>query len=229
VKLGLALDEADPARRLALALEAERRELESVWLRERPGEDPFAALAELAAKTRRVRLAVYSHDLAGRSPLVSAERIAALDRASGGRMELGVSAGDPDAAAEALTLLKRLWCDPWVEHRGARFAIAGVAPSQRPQQRPWSPLHVEGEDAAALALAARSADGWLASEARVDVLAARLERMRELRARAETLDGRFAVSVHAPDATPATLVELERLGVERVLVGARWLGERAGA
>jgi alkanesulfonate monooxygenase SsuD/methylene tetrahydromethanopterin reductase-like flavin-dependent oxidoreductase (luciferase family) len=220
VKLALALDAADPARRLELALDAERRGLESVWLRARPGEDGLAALAELAAKTRRVRLGLLAHDLAARAPLASAEHIAALDRASAGRRELGVVADDASATAEALTLLKRLWCDPWVEHQGARFALAGVAPSERPQQRPWAPLHVAGDADAALALAARSADGWLTAEIRADRLAARLEELRALRARAETLDGRFAVTVLAPAAGAEVLARLERLGVERALVSA---------
>ena len=224
MKLGLALDEADPARRLAWALEAERRELESVWLRERPGEDPFAALAALAARTRRVRLGIYRHDPVARHPLVSAARIAALDRESDGRLELGLGAEDEPATAEALTLWKRLWCDPWVEHHGARFRVEGVAPAELPRQRPWAPLHVEGESDAALVLAARSADGWLTSETRVEVLSARLATLRELRTRAETLDGRFAVSVHAPSAGAAELAALERLGVTRVLVDASALG-----
>jgi alkanesulfonate monooxygenase SsuD/methylene tetrahydromethanopterin reductase-like flavin-dependent oxidoreductase (luciferase family) len=218
VKIGLALEDPDPARRVERALEAERRGLDSVWLVERPGEDGLAALAELAAKTRHVRLGLVGHDLAARPPVVSAAAIAALDRASAGRLELGVAAADLVATAEALTLWKRLWCDPWVEHAGARFTLAGMAPVERPQQRPWAPLHLAGESDAALALAARSADGWLTVETRVEALAARLERLRELRARAETLDGRFAVSVRAPRAEAALLEALERVGVARVLV-----------
>lgn len=223
MKLGLALDDSDPARRLALARRADERGLESVWLRERPGEDALAALAELVDATRRVRLAVCAHDLTARHPLVSAGRVAELDRASGGRIELGVRVDDGSAAAEALTLCKRLWCDPWVEHRGRHFALTGVAPAERPSQRPWSPVHVEGERDVDLELAARSADGWITCESRPEALAPRLARLRELRARAETLDGRFAVSVRAPAPSASALEALEALGVARVLVGAEWL------
>ena len=96
-------------------------------------------------------------------------------------------------------------------------ATTHAAPTERPSQRPWSPLHVAGESDAALALAARSADGWLVAEHDVERLAARLEELRALRARAETLDGRFAVTVYAPRASADLLERLERLGVDRVL------------
>lgn len=117
---GLALDQPDPERRLALALEAEACGLESV----------------------------------------------SLDHASGGRRELAIACADDDAprVAEALTRCKQWWCDPRVEDRGARIAPDGVAPSERPQQRPGSPLHVTGVGDAALgrlgAKRARAGASW---------------------------------------------------------------------
>jgi alkanesulfonate monooxygenase SsuD/methylene tetrahydromethanopterin reductase-like flavin-dependent oxidoreductase (luciferase family) len=84
-------------------------------------------------------------------------------------------------------------------------------------------VHLEGEGDAQLALAARSADGWITTVSRPEQLAPRLSQLRELRARAETLDGRFSVSVYAPGTGAALLGELEALGVARVLVGTESL------
>jgi alkanesulfonate monooxygenase SsuD/methylene tetrahydromethanopterin reductase-like flavin-dependent oxidoreductase (luciferase family) len=93
---------------------------------------------------------------------VSAREIVELDLVSGGRAEIGLRDAGSAALAEAMTVCKKLWCDPTVEHRGACFELDETALERRPAQRPWPRLHLAGESHAALDRAARLADGWLA-------------------------------------------------------------------
>src|SRR5690348_7275276 len=59
---------------------------------------PLPALAAAAAATTRLRLGTYvlANDL--RHPVLLAKDVASLDLISGGRVELGIGAGRPDAA-----------------------------------------------------------------------------------------------------------------------------------
>jgi alkanesulfonate monooxygenase SsuD/methylene tetrahydromethanopterin reductase-like flavin-dependent oxidoreductase (luciferase family) len=216
--LGIALAEPDPARRLEQMREAERLGAESLWLEPRPGEDALAALAELARATSRLRLATWGHALEARHPLVSARAVAELDRLSGGRVELGLRDVDSASLAEAILVCKKLWCDPTVEHRGASFALDETALGERPLQRPWPRLHLAGESDAALERAARLTDGWLGVGHSPASIAAPLARIRAERVRAETLDGRFQISVRAEPEDRAELDAWQGAGVDRLIV-----------
>lgn len=218
IALGLAIETADPVMQLAQAREAESRGCESIWLDAANGEDAFAALARLAEATRGVRLGTLSHALASRHPLVSSRAIATLDRDSGGRVEVGLADLGGAALAEAITVCKKLFCDPSVEHRGAFFAQEEVALEPRPAQKPWPPIHLGGASDEALDRAARMADGWLASGHSPASIAAPLDFIRARRARAETLDGRFQVSARAEPAERGELEGWQEAGVDRLIV-----------
>lgn len=216
--LGVAIAPADPARRLEQAREAERIGAESIWLEARAGEDALAALAELARQTSRLRLATLGLALESRHPLLSARAVAELDRLSLGRLELGLRDAESGALAEAIVVCKKLWCDPSVEHRGASFALEETALEAKPLQRPWPRLHLAGDSDAALDRVARLADGWLAAGHTPASIGARLAHIRERRARAETLDGRFQTSARAEPASRAELADWEAAGVDRLIV-----------
>ena len=218
VALGLVLSETDSAARLEQALEAEARGCESLWLEARAGENAFAALALLALGTTRVRLGIWGHALAVRHPLVSAREIADLDRVSGGRVEIGLCDAGEAALAEAISVCKRLWCDPTVEHRGACFALDETRLELRPQQLPWPRLHLAGESDAALDRVARMADGWIAVGHSPASIAAPLARLHAKRVRAETQDGRFQVSARAEPRDRAELTRWREAGVDRLIV-----------
>lgn len=216
--LGLALEEPDPARRLAQALEAERLGCESLWLEPRADEDALAALAELARVTSRLRLGTWGYALEARHPLVSARAFVELDHASGGRVEIGLRDADVASLAEAITVCKKLWCDPAVEHRGASFELDETALERRPLQRPWPRLHLQGESDASLDRASRMTDGWLAVGHSPASIAAPLERIRARRTRAETLDGRFQISARTEPKSRAELANWRDAGVDRLIV-----------
>lgn len=138
---------------------------------------PFVALAAAAAATTRLRLGTFVLATPTRTPGLIAWETASLDRLSGGRFELGLGAGRPDAAEEA-----RILGMPWGSG-GARirqlgdtitavrttfadaFAAADRAGGRpvphsflRPDQRPAPPIMVAGAGDRLLGTAARLAE-----------------------------------------------------------------------
>src|ERR1700694_2968980 len=65
---------------------------------------PLPALAMAAAATRTLRVGTYVLPNDFRNPVLLAKDVATLDLLSGGRFELGLGAGRPDAAAETRRL-----------------------------------------------------------------------------------------------------------------------------
>jgi alkanesulfonate monooxygenase SsuD/methylene tetrahydromethanopterin reductase-like flavin-dependent oxidoreductase (luciferase family) len=150
--------------------------------------DGWTALGALAALTRHARLGpavTYAFDVAAHHPSWLAKRTATLDHLSGGRAELrlGIGAEDrgaargwtshdiayPDAPVriamveEAVAVVRALWTGEPVDHEGAHWRLIGATLAPRPIQRPAPPVWIAAMGPAALAAAARCADGWEAS------------------------------------------------------------------
>jgi probable F420-dependent oxidoreductase len=137
---------------------------------------PLPALAFAAAATRALRVGTYVIANDFRNPLLLAKDAATLDVLSGGRFELGLGAGRPDAAednrmmglgfdaggvrvsrlAESLALLKAILAGEPATAPGPHYAVAGAEISPRPAHRP--PILVAGNGRRLLSLAAREAD-----------------------------------------------------------------------
>jgi probable F420-dependent oxidoreductase len=135
---------------------------------------PLSPLHAMAAVTERIRLCplVLNNDFW--HPVHLAREVAALDRFSGGRFELGVGAGhafteyaaigaafDPPAVrkrrmAEAVEVLRRLLDGETVSHRGEWYSLTDVAIMRPAQDRVPILVGVNGREA--LAHAARHAD-----------------------------------------------------------------------
>jgi probable F420-dependent oxidoreductase len=140
--------------------------------------DPFAVLAAVAGRTRRVRLGFGVAVLPYRHPLVVAKLVASIDALSAGRVILGVGTGwmpeefaavgadfrargrDTDAA---LAFLRRAFADGEVD---------GMTVLPTPVQRPGPPVWVGGIAPAALRRAVAHADGWNAPYADPERVAA---------------------------------------------------------
>jgi len=195
--------------------------------------DAFAYLSFLAGCTSRIRLGTHVYLLGLRHPFVAARAIQTLDRVSGGRAEIGIGAGwlasEWRAAGldfrtrgrrldEAIDVCKRLFSEDVVEHHGEFFDFGPVCFEPKPLQRPWPPLHVGGESEAALRRAARVAEGWIGLDHRAETVRGPLERLHALRARAETADGAFCVTVGAASPSRSEVEALARAGVDRLIV-----------
>lgn len=123
---------------------------------------PFSALAAAATSTRTLRVGTYVLSAPNRTPGMVAWETASLDLLSGGRFELGLGGGRPNAAADAATLgvdfgtpsdrVQRL-----VETIRAVKHLAPAA-GPRPVQQPRPPILVAASGPRVLRFAAQEAD-----------------------------------------------------------------------
>ena len=139
---------------------------------------PLPALTAAAMATRTLRVGTYVIANDYRNPVQLAKDVATVDLLSGGRFELGIGAGRPDAAednrmlgipfdsgavrverlAESIALLKALLSGETGTATGPRYAAANAQISPRPVQQPRPPILVAAGKRRLLELAAREAD-----------------------------------------------------------------------
>jgi probable F420-dependent oxidoreductase len=139
---------------------------------------PLPALMAAAMATRTLRVGTYVIANDFRNPVLLAKEAATLDVLSGGRFELGIGVGRPDAAkdnqmlgipfdsgavrvarlAESLVLLKALLSGQTATASGPHYAVANAQISPRPVQQPRPPILVGASKRRLLELAAREAD-----------------------------------------------------------------------
>ena len=172
-------NEADRLAALVDALEAHR--FDSLWFSERltaTAPDPLVGMTFAVARTRRLKVGTSVMVLPGRNPVVLAKSIASLNRISGGRVLPAFGLGAPDPAEhrafgvargeraawfdEALPLMRRLWTEDRVSHRGERFHLDDVTIRPKPVQRPLE-VWGGGTGPRQLARVGRLCDGWLPS------------------------------------------------------------------
>jgi probable F420-dependent oxidoreductase len=139
---------------------------------------PLPALTAAAMATRTLRVGTYVLANDYRNPVQLAKDAATVDLLSGGRFELGIGVGRPDAAAdnrmlgvtfdsgavrvarlaESLALLKALLSGESATATGPHYAAVNAQISPRPLQQPRLPILVAGSKRRLLELAARQAD-----------------------------------------------------------------------
>ncbi|WP_182905551.1 TIGR03619 family F420-dependent LLM class oxidoreductase [Microbispora sp. H13382] len=138
--------------------------------------DPVVALAYVAAVTERVRLGVAVLNLPFVSPVLMAKQLASLQEVSGGRLDVGLGLGwlpEEFAASgvpmerrgrraeEYVGLLRRLWTEDVVEHKGEFYEVPPSHQAPRPATPPS--VMLGGTARVALERAGRIADGWISS------------------------------------------------------------------
>jgi alkanesulfonate monooxygenase SsuD/methylene tetrahydromethanopterin reductase-like flavin-dependent oxidoreductase (luciferase family)/hemerythrin-like domain-containing protein len=149
--------------------------------------DTWTLLAVVAAQTTNVRVAPNVANLPLRPPAVLARAAASLDILSGGRVELGLGAGtfwdaiaalggprltpgqSVDALAEAIEVIRALWRpggEP-VHHQGRHYTIDGARPGPPPAHD--IEIWLGAYKPRMLALTGASADGWLPSQAYLEL------------------------------------------------------------
>jgi alkanesulfonate monooxygenase SsuD/methylene tetrahydromethanopterin reductase-like flavin-dependent oxidoreductase (luciferase family) len=176
----------DSARRFAETLEQVRliRSLgfDSIWSGEHhvtPGFHYFPLLPmlqRLAAEAEGLWVGTNLVLLPLHNPLEVAEVGAFLDVITGGRFMLGVGLGyraEEFAAfgipmnervsrlSEGIEIIRRLWTEDSVVHKGRHWHLENVTIRPRPLQQPRPPIFVGSQVDAGIARAARIADGWL--------------------------------------------------------------------
>lgn len=134
------------------------------------------------------------------NPVIVAEEAASLDWITGGKYVLGVGIGYRKEEFEALNvpfeervgrfeeaipLIRRLWSEEWVTHKGKYFTVDNLGASIRPVKDGAMPLWIGAQVPRAVRRAARMGDIWFpAPTPDFDVLAKYFKIYREARTEA---------------------------------------------
>ena len=163
------------------ARQLERRPVDSLWVgghiaSRNPSPEAMIGLARLATVTERVTVGSSILLLPLYPPALVAKQIADLDRATGGRITLGVGVGGEypqefravnvpmeergRRTNEIIPLLRRLWTATEITHDGAYYAMQDVKIQPAPLQPGGPPIVVAGRKEPAMRRAATLGDGW---------------------------------------------------------------------
>jgi probable F420-dependent oxidoreductase len=161
--------------------ELEARPIDSLWVgghiaSPNPSPEAMAGLARLAALTERVAIGTSILLLPLYPPALVAKQVADLDRATGGRILLGVGVGGEypqefesvqvpivervHRTDEIIPLLRRLWTAEDVTHTGRYYPMKDVRIHPAPSQPGGPPIVVGGRKEPAMRRAALLGDGW---------------------------------------------------------------------
>jgi probable F420-dependent oxidoreductase len=135
-------------------------------------------LAAAAAATKRIRVMSGIVIAPLYHPVMLAKLVATVDHIAGGRFDFGIGISGQRGtrieydilnvpvetrgrrADEMLPLLRRLWSEEHVTHRGAHYEIEDATLLPQPVQRPGPPIWIAGRSDAAMKRAATLGDGW---------------------------------------------------------------------
>ncbi len=138
--------------------------------------DPISTLTYVAGLTQKIKLATGILDMLYQNPLIFANRLAALDNLSKGRLFLGLglghskdefdAAGVPfenrgERADEFLEVLNKIWYNDTVEHKGKYYTIPKSVINPKPYQKKI-PIYLAGFAPKALGrIISSNANGWV--------------------------------------------------------------------
>ncbi|AMT70343.1 LLM class F420-dependent oxidoreductase [Mycobacteroides immunogenum] len=195
--------------------------------------DPFVALSFAAAATRDLRIGTAVALLVQRDPITFAKETASLDRASGGRLELGIGVGwlreeirnhgtDPRTRvalqSERIHAVKKIWTQEQAEVHGKYVAFDPILSWPKPAQQPHPPVWLGGWGPSTHERVLDHADGWMApTMLGVEELRKGIDELNVLAAK----QGRPRVPVTATilEPQPGDIERRADLGVHRVLLG----------
>jgi alkanesulfonate monooxygenase SsuD/methylene tetrahydromethanopterin reductase-like flavin-dependent oxidoreductase (luciferase family) len=175
---------ADAELASSLARRADELGLDLVGIQDHPYQwrflDTWALLADLLARTERIRVFPDVANLPLRGPAMIAKHAASLDALSGGRFELGLGAGafweairamgGPvrsgrealESLEEAIRIIRAFWSgERTIAFEGRHYSVRGLHPGPTPAHPIGIWLGVGRPRA--LALTGRLADGWVPS------------------------------------------------------------------
>ncbi len=189
--------------------------------------DLFVAATAAAMATSRLRIGSGICLVVERDPIITAKEVASVDHLSGGRFEFGVGAGwnreemanhgtDPRRRmaimAERVKAMKAIWTEQEASFRGDHVSFERIWSYPKPAQRPHPPVLVGGNGPTVLDRVLDFGDAWMPNHA--DGV---IERIDELRGRADAAGRHIPVIVMGPPARVEVLERYREAGVERVL------------
>jgi probable F420-dependent oxidoreductase len=160
---------------------AERYGFDSLWDQEQTlghasALEPVSLLSAAAAMTSTVKLGVSVLVMARHDPVQLAKELASVDQLSGGRLIVGVGAGNRDVApsvegtpkdrrllrlAEGVEVMKALWADGTATFAGKIWRLTDAPMNPKPAQRPHPPIWFGARAEPAIRRAVRHGDGWM--------------------------------------------------------------------
>jgi probable F420-dependent oxidoreductase len=179
---------------LRAARSAEALGYDSIWAGDHisfhiPILESLTLLSFMAAATERITLGTAVYLMPLRPPALIAKVTSTLDLLSGGRLTLGIGVGGefpPEFEAsgvpvaergartnEAIEVVRRLWTEDRVEHRGQHFNFGPVSIDPKPSVSP--PIWVGGRRPPAFRRAGRLGDGYISHMTAPDTYRANLE------------------------------------------------------
>jgi probable F420-dependent oxidoreductase len=192
--------------------------------------DPWVTIAYLAGRTKRLRFGTSVYILPLVDPFVTARAVTTADLLSRGRIIFGFGVGWNEEefddvgqsfgnrgrrTDEIVEILKALWTQPTIEHRGQFYSFGPVQFEPKPHQKPHPPMIYGGLSPAALRRASKL-DGIVFPTNDLEIIRTALGTIGRLRAQAG-IDGAYDVTASAPDPpTPDAIRRFEDAGVTRV-------------
>ena len=152
--------------------------LTKVFLKKPPW-DAFTLIAVIASKTKSIRIMPAVADSVRRHPALLAHIVATLDHISGGRLSLGMGAGEAynivplrdvrwdrpyTRFREALSLVKALWSSTKerpTNFDGDYFKVYRAYQSFKPLQKPHPPIYIGGYGPKMRLLTGAEGNGWI--------------------------------------------------------------------
>ena len=138
--------------------------------------DPWPIVATLASYTKRIRFGSMVTDPFRRHPAVFAQTLATIDWITGGRLDLGIGAGEAMNVApfnipwnhrakrleEFVQVLRMLWEDEAVNFAGDFFKLDRAFIQALPVQRGGVPIYIAANSPFTRKIAGRLGNGWIA-------------------------------------------------------------------
>jgi len=156
---------------------------ENVAVKQHATIEAWTLLAHLAAKTHSIKLGTCVTAMPLRNPPILAKMVATVDVLSGGRVILGAGAGwqksefevysgsypgngqRVEMTREAIQLVKRLWTEEVVNHKGRYYSVENGILEPKPVQKGGPPLWVGAIHDRMLKMTAEIGDGWIPGRA----------------------------------------------------------------
>jgi len=200
VRCGMVLAGGSRAHITQFAPAIEAAGFDSAWVGDHisfyiPILESLTLLSFTAAITEKVELCTGVYLLPLRHPTLAAKVTSTLDVLSGGRLKLGIGVGGefpPEFEAnavpveergprtdESIEVLRRLWTEDSVEHRGEHFSFGPVSIDPKPLQAGGPPIIVGGRRGPTFRRAGQSGDGYISHMCSADQYARNMASIRD--------------------------------------------------
>lgn len=173
------------------AVTVEKYGFDSFWVPDR-SIDPLTTLAAAAVNTEKVRLGTCVLIPSYRYPAVLARDLSTLDNISGGRLIVGVGAGESldrwgvpsrrrvSRLLEMVKMLKKLWTESTVSYCGQFYKLENFSLGIIPVQKPHPPIWIGAGGPRMMRITAIHGNGWFGPQITSETYRKALDELRQI-------------------------------------------------